>query len=438
MTTPNTSYYGNPVMRPFPGLMASKPARPQFQAVSPAQANALEPAYDPKKDDASIWRDTSLRYGGYADEVGEFLTPYLGKVGQFAGYGLSTGYVMADMLTTLPRQYKNASPEFSTAKKSWQTAKEALDLGIFHGVATLLIPPMLIGSVVEATGHLLESPKPEAQFGSSAAKGVAVVQEGGGLRGLIDKGLGKLTNPIAPKTQKMAHDSVEYLAKNVISEGFLDKADQTVRGGKGALTAIADGCAKAANFCNKLGPLKSIVDEPLVKTLRENADSIRHFQSFKGKGLPQKGALEAGKRKLASLLFVKPIPVAIGLGMVPLIAHPFDELMLKVQDWTIRPLIGKNKIIKDENGHYKSVRNPAFWGRNESPQANRSSASQGTNSGKPHAGQHIGPTQSGSSLRTNPFYSSSPVNPFIAQQLIAQQPATHQWLPVHRGASVST
>lgn len=354
-----------PGMMPYgvPYPMAQGLRRPHFQAVPVSQAEKLAHQHTMQDDDASIWRDTSLRYGGYADEVGEFLTPYLGKVGQFAGYGISTGYVLADMLTTLPKQFKNASPEFSTAKKSWQTAKEALDLSIFHGVATLLIPPMLIGSVVEATGHLLEKPKQEPHFSAGNGKQVAeaIAKDGFSLRGALDKGLEKATAPIAPTTQKWAEKSLDYATKNIVTDGIYKKANKAVFKSKDALGWVANGCAKMAEGLNKYG-FSFVVDKELVDKLKQNTSSIKSFTDFAAGDTK-----EAGKRKLANLMFLKPIPVAIGIGMVPLIAHPFDELMLKIQDWTIRPLIGKNKIIKDESGKYHSVRNPAFWGRKEHP-----------------------------------------------------------------------
>lgn len=380
MTFPSNTampLYQRPYGAAFPTQQGLR--RPQFQAVPISQAEKLANQQSLQNDDASIWRDTSLRYGGYADEVGEFLTPYLGKVGQFAGYGISTAYVMADMLTTLPRQFKNASPEFSTAKKSWQTAKEALDLGVFHAVATLLIPPMLIGSVVEATGHLLEKPqeKPnmEPRFSAVNSKkfaNAAVHEESGGMRGLLDKGLAKLTSGIAPTTRQWAENSVDYLAKNVVTDGVYEAANKTVRGSRNVLGAIANGCAAIAGACNKVPGLSSVVGGDLVDTLNENAKSIKNFETFAAGG-----AKEAGKRKLASLLFLKPLPVAIGVGMVPLIAHPFDEMMLKIQDWTIRPLIGKNKIVKGPDGKYHSVRNPEFWGR-KPQQATRPAAGAST------------------------------------------------------------
>lgn len=354
-----------PGMMPYgaPYPMAQGLRRPHFQAVPVSQAEKLAHQHTMQDDDASIWRDTSLRYGGYADEVGEFLTPYLGKVGQFAGYGISTGYVLADMFTTLPKQFKHASPEFSTAKKSWQTAKEALDLSIFHGIATLLIPPMLIGSVVEATGNLLEKPKHDPHFSAGNGKQAAqaVAKEGFSLRGALDKGLEKATSPIAPTTQKWADNSVEYLTKKVVTDKFYERANDWISNNNTRLASIANPFAVMAKWCNKVPGLDKIVDKGLVDTLEKNVESIRTLKKF------------GSREELARLLFLKPIPVAIGIGMVPLIAHPFDELMLKIQDWTIRPLIGKNKIIKDANGKYHSVRNPAFWGRKPQPEILKSS-----------------------------------------------------------------
>lgn len=42
----------------------------------------------------------------------------------------------------------------------------------------------------------------------------------------------------------------------------------------------------------------------------------------------------------------RPLPVFVGIAMIPLIAHPFDLLMEKVQDWTSRLLLGKHRLAK--------------------------------------------------------------------------------------------
>ncbi len=265
-------------------------------------------------EDASIWRDTALRYLGYADEVGEFMGPYLGGLGKMLGYGISSVYVLADMSTTLPKKYHDASPELNRWQKTKKTGAEALDLGLFHYVATLLVPPLLIGKGAHWVDKYVTADK--TWYGQ------------------------KVQN--SPRLNAFARKRLPWANQQL--QPFLAKRGQ----------GIARLMAPIERWVSKKNPdtLKRIpIFGQLLTELPADLAAMRGLKDFK-----------FDEQKLIRLLVQKPIPVGIGIGLVPLIAHPFDMLMLKIQDWTIRPLLGKNKLVRDPQGRLKSVKNPTFWG----------------------------------------------------------------------------
>jgi len=316
----------------------------------------------PKPDnnsDASIWRDTALRYGGYADEVGEFLSPYLGGLGKFLGYGISTVYCMSDMGTSIPKKYMNAPSEMSTAQRAKKTAAEGADLSAFHLFATLLIPPKIIGAVVqsverglnkealkEAEDELIKAGEKISETGSFMEK---TSHQFSLLKLKAEKSLGNLLGP-----------TMENMIEKAAETRLMASAHQHTN------TAIAKFGPTASKFVSanawmaqkydKFMKFNAFKDPDMPEQLQKNADSLKN---------PGKNFLS--KKGVTRLILMKPWPVLVGIGMVPLIAHPFDKMWLKVQDWTIRPLLGKNKIIRSPEGKLQSIHNPEFWGKAAAP-----------------------------------------------------------------------
>ncbi|WP_373533194.1 hypothetical protein [Vampirovibrio sp.] len=324
------AYSNTAFQRPhlWTGNHGALPFRPaQFSSGAPDNAlkpNANLPASQPKEpeakapEDASVWRDTALRYGGYADEAGEFLAPYLGGVGKMLGYGISSLYVLADMGTSLPKKYHHAGPELTQWEKIKKTGAEALDLSVFHGVATLLVPPMIIG----AGAHM------------------------------VDKHLTSDTSRYGQLVSN--HAGLNRYAKNWMPWANQQLKPRLARSGQ----KIAQMMAPLENWATKQNPkhLKRIpIFGELLSGLPNDLKDLRKLDQF-----------QFNEKNMIRLLLQKPIPVAVGLGMVPLVAHPFDELMIKVQNWTIRPLLGMRKIEKDASGRWQSVKNPTFWGHAQS------------------------------------------------------------------------
>ncbi|HEY9685989.1 MAG TPA: hypothetical protein V6C52_03345 [Coleofasciculaceae cyanobacterium] len=64
------------------------------------------------------------------------------------------------------------------------------------------------------------------------------------------------------------------------------------------------------------------------------------------------------------------LQVALALGLIPLISHPFDKAVQTILDFTYRPLVGLNKFEKADNViGFRSVPNAEFWGTPPAPPA---------------------------------------------------------------------
>jgi hypothetical protein len=335
---------------PKPGQAAPQPepADPQAKngakAATPVDSNS----------DASIWRDTSLRYGGYADEVGEFAAPYLGGLGKFVGYCIATVYCMSDLGTTIPKKYRNAPAEMGTGQKSKSAAAETVDLTFFHLVATLLVPPRLIGMAVHSAERVLDP------LVLKSAQD-ALADEADELKGsgnILKKGMHAISKAKLAGEETLHHLISPRIGKIIdnqaVSAGVMSSVQGKVNGmikrfGSG-MGSIVKGTAYLAEKYNGFMPFEAFKDTEMPETLKKNAKFLKEGR-------------ELSQRDVAKLVLMKPWPVLVGIGMVPLIAHPFDKLTVKVMDWTIRPLLGKNKIVRGEDGKLKSIHNPSFWGK---------------------------------------------------------------------------
>ena len=110
-----------------------------------------------------IWRDTSLRYMGYANEVGEsfgILFPsYIEP-----SYGVAYGYVCGDALDKVYKSYKQGDEPLVIAKKgadalTWQT------------LASVVIPGKIINVVANGANGTLNTatslPEPVRKWGAT-------------------------------------------------------------------------------------------------------------------------------------------------------------------------------------------------------------------------------------------------------------------------------
>lgn len=126
-------------------------------------ANASTEADSEAKSDGEvdIYRDTPLRYMGYANECGEAFAAWLPGWGVPASYGVAALYVCADTADKSVKAYNETEGD-GTAKAK-RGAAVALDTFTWQMLASVFWPGSFIRCVVVTTGVVLSYlPIPEA------------------------------------------------------------------------------------------------------------------------------------------------------------------------------------------------------------------------------------------------------------------------------------
>ena len=104
-----------------------------------------------------IWRNTSLRYLGYANEVGEALRPVYPKVLN-PSYAIAFAYIGCD---TLDKSYR--------CQQSGKSAQEVLTVGfdtfLWQFLASVLIPGKVIHAITHSAKLGVDQSKKLPQFG---------------------------------------------------------------------------------------------------------------------------------------------------------------------------------------------------------------------------------------------------------------------------------
>ena len=122
-----------------------------------------------EKVEVDIYRDTPVRYLGYANELGESFRPMAPKL-VVPSYIVSFGYVFADT-------YSKASKARRSGKTGNEVGKIAVDTLLWQSFASVLIPGFVIHKVVDlgtfATKRMKMSP-PVMRFGPTAAGLLAI------------------------------------------------------------------------------------------------------------------------------------------------------------------------------------------------------------------------------------------------------------------------
>lgn len=150
-----------------------------------------------------IYRDTPLRYMGYANEVGEAFAPYLPSWGVPASYAVATTYVLMDTIDKTKKTYE----ETESLKES---AKEGIETLTWQMLASVFWP----GSFV----HLVVSLCP-------ASRDVE------GLPTLV----GLLCIPLIVKP---IDNTIDYVMENSVSKYLHDLDEMTAKEHTKAITLI--------------------------------------------------------------------------------------------------------------------------------------------------------------------------------------------------------
>ncbi|CAF0993335.1 unnamed protein product [Brachionus calyciflorus] len=112
-----------------------------------------------KTDELDIFRDTPVRYMGYANEIGEAFRSMISPAAVRATYGVAFGYVFLDVIDKANKTFKKETKlaELSTPKESpkSKTAKIATDCLIWQSFASVIIPGFTINRICKLSSYLL-------------------------------------------------------------------------------------------------------------------------------------------------------------------------------------------------------------------------------------------------------------------------------------------
>eukprot|EP00126_Sphaerothecum_destruens_P005752 Sdes_comp19020_c0_seq2m9570 len=98
------------------------------------------------------FRDTFLRYAGYANEVGESFKHMIPKSVYLASYAVSSSYVLGDAFhkgyLSFYDQQKKDQP---IQKRNFQVANSVMDVILWQTAASVVIPGFTINRIVFLT-----------------------------------------------------------------------------------------------------------------------------------------------------------------------------------------------------------------------------------------------------------------------------------------------
>jgi fission process protein 1 len=112
----------------------------RFKKTLKTRATAVDP-----------YRDTSLRYMGYANEVGEAFTAFIPEWGVPASYCVAASYVMFDTIDKGQKAYETADEE----NKIQDALKMSTETMTWQMLASVFWPGSIIRMVVNTSDHML-------------------------------------------------------------------------------------------------------------------------------------------------------------------------------------------------------------------------------------------------------------------------------------------
>jgi fission process protein 1 len=131
----------------------------------------LDPSGFPKGEkEYDIFRDSLLRYMGYANECGEAFVAWLPAWGVPATYGVAATYVLADTIDKGVKRWNKAEGEDNRAQQAFAVATETVT---WQMLASVFWPGSFIRVVVASTNLALAKADAGA-FEALAAQGVDI------------------------------------------------------------------------------------------------------------------------------------------------------------------------------------------------------------------------------------------------------------------------
>ena len=120
---------------------------------------------DPAQPEIDVFRDTGVRYMGYANELGEAFRPIFPKL-VVPSYGVSFSYVFFDTYD------KASKANVATKGDRKAIAEAAIDTLLWQSFASVIIPGFVIHAVVDAatagTKKIAKMPRLAKRWGPTA------------------------------------------------------------------------------------------------------------------------------------------------------------------------------------------------------------------------------------------------------------------------------
>jgi fission process protein 1 len=209
--------------------------------------------------EVDIWRDTPVRYLGYANECGEALRAFLPAGGVPATYALAIGYVLADTVDKALKEWKisaKCKTDPSNSVRSVRVAATSIDALTWQMLASVFVPGSVIHLIVAATTRALESIEPAHDAAAAVAMALPLDVSADAVLAGIPTAVGLLTipfivEPIDETIHKVCDASVRpAMTATVNAYSRSDKGepapeDAAFDGGAVAKGALALGAALA-------------------------------------------------------------------------------------------------------------------------------------------------------------------------------------------------
>ncbi|XP_057674608.1 mitochondrial fission process protein 1 [Corythoichthys intestinalis] len=112
----------------------------------------MEPTDEKTSKAVDVYRDTWVRFLGYANEVGEAFRPLVPVSLVWSSYAVATAYVTAD---AVDKGKKAAVGHGDEPGQTTRVAAAVVDTFVWQALASIIIPGFTINRVCAATLHLL-------------------------------------------------------------------------------------------------------------------------------------------------------------------------------------------------------------------------------------------------------------------------------------------
>mmetsp|Transcript_22041 Transcript_22041/g.39083 ORF Transcript_22041/g.39083 Transcript_22041/m.39083 type:complete len:169 (+) Transcript_22041:31-537(+) len=111
-----------------------------------------------KKGEVDLYRDTYVRYFGYANELGEAFRPLVPAALVWGSYGVSSIYVLADTYDKVGKTQQKFS-SYPPRRQQAEMFQAGVDTCLWQAFASVIIPGFTIHSIVGWTKKAVTSVK---------------------------------------------------------------------------------------------------------------------------------------------------------------------------------------------------------------------------------------------------------------------------------------